>query len=107
MAAFSSLALLGLGLAGGFAANKLANRKAGPQQSVTAQQPTPQGIEPMTPPPAPAPAAQTTSTATKSAAAAGTRARRRGTGPRAGGATTQAGQNNPGAILQPTSILGF
>lgn len=103
MAAFSSLALLGLGLAGGFAASKVAgrNRQAAPEQSVTAQQqPT------VTPPPAPAPAPQVASESTKIAQRAGQKQRRKGVPV----STTQPVRSsivNPSPILQPQSLLGF
>lgn len=96
MAAFSSLALLGLGLAGGIAASRALGGRQG-------QQPAAQGSTQASATPAPPPSAtETTSTATAQARQAGQRQRRRA----APVSRTQPVRQNPPALLEPLSLLG-
>lgn len=100
MAAFSSLALLGLGLAGGFASRLFGGRQG---QQPAAQGSTQASATPAPPaPPAPPSATETTSTATAQARQAGQRQRRRA----APVSRTQPVRQNPPALLEPLSLLG-
>lgn len=101
MAAFSSLALLGLGLAGGFAASRALGGRQAQQpaaQGTTQASATPDQLAPSSPPSA----TETTSTATAQARQAGQRQRRRA----APVSRTQPVRQNPPALLEPLSLLG-
>ena len=105
MAAFSSLALLGLGLtAGALAGRRRGQATPQQQQGLTQRTDTTERPEPIVPPPAPAPASQTTSEATRAGQQASQRQRRRATPV----STTQpVGRGNPPGVFQPLSLLGF
>lgn len=108
MAAFTALALLGLGLAGGIAADKVANRNKNPDESTMTGSPhATLGQQPAGPPTAPPSLAITNSAASLAAISAGNKQRKRA----AAGSSLAGGKvsTNTAATpkLQPLTLLGY
>lgn len=110
MAAFSTLALLGLAAAGGFAASKVLSK--GPSSSDRTGRTTPGRTNPNAPPsllggPPPPDTTATASAATDTAKRAAERRRKRA----GAGASILTGQpvakDGPAATLQPKTLLGY
>jgi len=109
MAAFSSLALLGLGLAGGMAASKVLGRRRQPAQAPSEIQ-APATRADLAPAPPPS-TTQASSDATRQAQQAAVRQRRRAAGAGTGlPMSRRSGRRGPAARLEPltlgTGILG-
>lgn len=100
MAAFTSLALIGLGLAGGMAASKLKK----PATPVTAPGPTPLAAPSMPTPPDPLAAA---SAATAQANVAAQRTKKRATGFNLPGQRLATSAPLASPSLQPRSLIGY
>lgn len=101
MAAFTSLALIGLGLAGGMAASKLKKPSAAP---VTAPGPTSIAAPSMPTPPDPLAAA---SAATAQANVAAQRTKKRATGVNLPGQRLATSAPLAAPSLQPKSLIGY
>jgi hypothetical protein len=108
MAAFTTLALLGLAAAGGAAATKLKKKP----QAVTAPAPvapqiaTPAPVVPVLEPPTPLDATRARSDATMQAQLAAKKQRKRATGSGVGRTMLTGGASAPTANLQPKTLIG-